>query len=179
MPHQDRVEQLNRGGLPRTWVPPMVFGIANEWHDIPAALSTGQLAVPSVPAVGFDSTDARLWRDPARRSPARTSAAPIVCRSSETSDVLEVDETPYCFPSRSTSASACHPRCFSSAPRAAAGANPCARSAAEMSRCWILASPLVVYAFMLGLLRCFSRRHPSSMRPTHDIAVGTTTEIST
>jgi hypothetical protein len=35
--------------------------------------------------------------------------------------------------------------------------SPCIRSAAERSRGWILASPLVVYAFMLSLFQWFSR----------------------
>jgi hypothetical protein len=87
-PLQDRAGQLNRYARPRTWVPPMVFGNANEWHDFAAAIRIGQLAVPSVPVVGIDSTDESLRGDPARRSPTLTSAEPIVCRRIKKSDVL-------------------------------------------------------------------------------------------
>jgi hypothetical protein len=72
----------------------MIFGIADSWHDFAAASFTSQLAVPSVPVAGVDSTDESLLGDPARRSPALTSAAPIVSRSSEMSDVCPLDLTP-------------------------------------------------------------------------------------
>src|SRR5215211_3553609 len=97
----------------------MVSGLADERHDLAAATCTGQLAVPTVPAAGIDSAEVLLRGDPARHSPARTTAAPIDCRTSETRDELALDLTTQCFISRSISASACHPRCLSRAAREA------------------------------------------------------------
>jgi hypothetical protein len=71
----------------------MDFGNAGYWHDYAAAIRFGQLDVLSVPVAGIDSIDASLLAGPARRSPTRISAAPIVCRTSETSDVLALDLT--------------------------------------------------------------------------------------